>query len=186
MARLVHMCPSQKNPSNLQDPECPIVVVANKSDLPVDQNLPHESLEATAIFDWENGYVQCSAKDRININKIFKELLNQAKSRFDVSVRRNNRRPSVTQGFPYEAVTRHLPALAMMHHKITRTEEYGLKRRQSLPAAPPMTKLKNVEEEDEVFVENNVKKNEVKSSNGTPKQRRSSLAHLRRDSCKIS
>ena len=59
----------------------PIVVVANKSDLAVDTDLPHESLEATAIFDWENGYVECSAKDRININKIFKELLIQTKSR---------------------------------------------------------------------------------------------------------
>ena len=170
-----------------QDPECPIVVVANKSDLPVDQNLPHESLEATAIFDWENGYVQCSAKDRININKIFKELLNQAKSRFDVSVKPMNRRPSITQAIHSEVVTRHLPALAMMHQKIARTEEYGLKRRQSLPAAPPMIKLKNATENvnDDVFVEN-TKKTEVKSSHGTPKQRRSSLALLRRDSCKIS
>ena len=51
-----------------------------------DPDLPHESLEATAIFDWENGYVESSAKDRVNINKIFKELLIQAKSRFDVSI----------------------------------------------------------------------------------------------------
>ena len=162
------------------------MVVANKSDLPVDRKLPHESLEATAIFDWENGYVQCSAKDRININKIFKELLNQAKSRFDVSVKPMNRRPSITQAIHSEVVTRHLPALAMMHQKIARTEEYGLKRRQSLPAAPPMIKLKNVTESetDDVFVEG--KKSEVKSSHGTPKQRRSSLALLRRDSCKIS
>ena len=55
--------------------------MANKSDLAVDTDLPHESLEATAIFDWENGYVECSAKDRINVNKIFKELLIQTKSR---------------------------------------------------------------------------------------------------------
>ena len=164
------------------------MVVANKSDLPVDRNLPHESLEATAIFDWENGYVQCSAKDRININKIFKELLNQAKSRFDVSVKPINRRPSITQAIHSEVVARHLPAFAMMHQKLARSEEYGLKRRQSLPAAPPMIKsnVKNVnDEEDDVFVES-TKKTEVKSGQGTPKQRRSSLALLRRDSCKIS
>ena len=69
-----------------QDPDVPIVIVANKSDLTGDPDLPHESLEATAIFDWENGYVESSAKDRVNINKIFKELLIQAKSRFDVSI----------------------------------------------------------------------------------------------------
>ena len=62
------------------------MIVANKSDLTGDPDLPHESLEATAIFDWENGYVESSAKERKNINKIFKELLNQAKSRFDVSI----------------------------------------------------------------------------------------------------
>ena len=65
------------------------MIVANKSDLTGDPDLPHESLEATAIFDWENGYVESSAKDRVNINKIFKELLNQAKSRFDVSLATN-------------------------------------------------------------------------------------------------
>ena len=68
------------------DPEVPIVIVANKSDLEVDRSLPHESLEATAIFDWENGYVECSAKERKNINKIFRELLNQTKSRFKISI----------------------------------------------------------------------------------------------------
>ena len=158
--------------------------MANKSDVPVDKGLPHESLEATAIFDWENGYVQCSAKERVNINKIFKELLNQAKSRFDVSVR-PTRRGSITQAMNSEAVARHLPYL-MMHQKLARSEEHGLKRRQSLPAAPPLQKpLKNVDEEsdDSVFTDKKVGKT---SGSTTPKQRRSSLAMLRRDSCKIS
>lgn len=163
------------------------MIVANKSDLPLDKDLPHESLEATAIFDWENGYVQSSAKDRVNINKIFKELLNQAKSRFDVSVR-PVRRGSITQAMNSEAVARHLPYL-MMHQKLARSEEYGLKRRQSLPAAPPIQKLKNVDEEsDEVFTQttSSKKNSEAKSNGTTPKQRRSSIALLRRDSCKIS
>ena len=63
-----------------------MVIVANKSDLSIDSDLPYESLEATAIFDWENGYVVTSAKDKDSINKIFKELLVQAKPRFGVSM----------------------------------------------------------------------------------------------------
>ena len=69
-----------------KDESVPIVVVANKSDLALDPELPHDSLEATVIFDWENGYVESSAKERRNINKIFKELLQQAKARYDFSL----------------------------------------------------------------------------------------------------
>ena len=62
----------------------PIVVVGNKSDLTAsrDPQIPHESVEATVVFDWENGYVDSSAKERFNINKIFKELLQQSKHYF--------------------------------------------------------------------------------------------------------
>ncbi len=89
-----------------KDPDVPIVIVANKSDLTVHSDLPHESLEATAVFDWENGYVECSAKESININKIFRELLTQAKSRFDVSITS----PTKSQAFTNSAsVARHLP-----------------------------------------------------------------------------
>ena len=35
--------------------------------------------------DWENGYVECSAKDNINISAIFKELLEQAKVTYNLS-----------------------------------------------------------------------------------------------------
>ena len=89
-----------------KDPDVPIVIVANKSDMNPDSDLPLESLEATAIFDWENGYVEASAKESTNINKIFRELLNQAKSRFDVSITS----PSKTGTFTNSAsVARHLP-----------------------------------------------------------------------------
>ena len=50
--------------------QVPIVVVGNKRDGPVDPALPLESLEATVVFDWENGYCESSAKDKTNINKI--------------------------------------------------------------------------------------------------------------------
>ena len=90
------------------DPEVPIVIVANKSDLEVDRSLPHESLEATAIFDWENGYVECSAKERKNVNKIFRELLNQTKSRFKISISSPFKTPNQSVSSS-SSVVRHLP-----------------------------------------------------------------------------
>ena len=146
------------------------MVVANKSDLPVDGDLPYESLEATAIFDWENGYVESSAKDRLNINKIFKELLNQSKNRFDLSI-------------PSQGNSKNLKMNPKMAHDC-------LKRRQSLPAAPvflvPKLNQSKISEdlEEDVFV-NGSKDPKPKSRFSSP-ARRSSLAVLRRDSCKIS
>ena len=63
--------------------DIPIVVVGNKTDLTRDITM--EEVEATVKLDWENGYIECCAKDNINIESVFKELLNQAKSRFDFS-----------------------------------------------------------------------------------------------------
>ena len=62
----------------------PIVVVGNKCEVERhDGSILKETPEATVVFDWENGYVESSAKERRNINKIFKELLVQARSRYD-------------------------------------------------------------------------------------------------------
>ena len=97
-------------------------------------------------------YVICSAKDHININKIFKELLNQV------------RQGSIPQPM-------NLPYLMM-----------------SLPAAPPIQKLKSVDEEsNEVFASMTSSKNnsEAESKGAIPKQRHRSLALLRHYSCKI-
>ena len=61
----------------------PIVVVGNKCDLKTtrDDRIPEENtLDASISLDWENRFVQSSAKDRHNINKIFKELLQQSKA----------------------------------------------------------------------------------------------------------
>ena len=59
----------------------PIVIVGNKADLydSLHPGIPHESVEAISVFDWEHGYVQSSAKDRSNIDKIFTQLLHQFK-----------------------------------------------------------------------------------------------------------
>ncbi|GLG99148.1 Uncharacterized protein GBIM_05659 [Gryllus bimaculatus] len=42
----------------------PIVVVGNKRDLPPEQRA------TVAIFDWECGYVECSAKDNDHIVEV--------------------------------------------------------------------------------------------------------------------
>ena len=57
----------------------PIVVVGNKTDLP--RGISKELVEARVRHNWEHGYVECCAKDDVNITAIFRELLIQAKSR---------------------------------------------------------------------------------------------------------
>lgn len=59
----------------------PIVVVGNKSEL-AERAVMKEEAETIAIYDWECGYVECSAKENQNIVKVFKELLVQAKVQF--------------------------------------------------------------------------------------------------------
>jgi len=95
--------------------EVPIVVVGNKTDLP--REISKEEVEATVMFDWENGYMECCAKDNINITDVFKELLNQAKSRFDFS-NPVGRAPGSFSNTPLI-----------------------MKRRQSLPQVPAFTRL---------------------------------------------
>ena len=58
--------------------EMPVVVVGNKTDL--ERQIPREEAEATVLCDWENGYVECCAKDNLNVPAVFRALLVQAKS----------------------------------------------------------------------------------------------------------
>ena len=99
--------------------EIPIVIVGNKTDLP--REITKEEVEATVMLDWENGYMECCAKDNINISAVFKEILNQAKSRFDFS----NSVGRVQGSFP------NTPPI--------------MRRRQSLPQVPAFDRLMNVQ-----------------------------------------
>ena len=72
----------------------PIVVVGNKTDLP--REISKEFVEARVRYQWEHGYVECCAKDDVNITAIFRELLIQAKSRQVVSCRNLCRGSSFT------------------------------------------------------------------------------------------
>ena len=142
--------------SNLRDmihsdkgEKVPIVVVGNKSDLKTsrDPEIPHESVEATVVFDWENGYVESSAKDRFNINKIFKELLQQSKAKYYFETSSSSS-ASVTgsqcSNSPFNTPTKmgHQPAgfdWIKPNSRLNSSIEIEdcLKRRQSLPAVCP-------------------------------------------------
>ena len=69
-------------------PELPIVVVGNKSDL--ERNLDIAETESIVQCDWEQGYVECSAKDNENVQDIFKELLMQVRSQGEVLPAKSN------------------------------------------------------------------------------------------------
>lgn len=58
----------------------PMVIVANKHDLPEDQHLvDSDEIEALAVIDWNNGFIRASAAVNYNINEIFQQVLKQAK-----------------------------------------------------------------------------------------------------------
>ena len=74
----------------------PIVIVGNKNDLPMDQwQVQPELTETIAAMDWECGYVECSAKDNVGIMEVFKQLLVQAKIRYNLSPAVRRRRMSL-------------------------------------------------------------------------------------------
>ena len=131
-----------------------------------------------------------------NINKIFKELLQQAKSKYDFTV-------------PQLATANGLVNARVVNNSVGGPSE-ALKRRQSLPSVPPLLPkggLSSVGEEDVAVgdgsksqsnnplfavmsrIHGGGSRDSSKSPNnggGNRVKRRSSVAVLRRDSCKIS
>ena len=55
----------------------PIIIVANKLDLK-EKKVAMEMAESTVLLDWEHGYIEASAKENVNVDCVFKELLKQA------------------------------------------------------------------------------------------------------------
>ena len=55
----------------------PLVVVGNKMDLTPDGS--NKIFSTTVTRDWECGFIECSAKENVNVSDVFKELLGQIK-----------------------------------------------------------------------------------------------------------
>ena len=62
-----------------------IVVVGNKCDLECKRAVGRELAENVVQIDWDNGFIECSAKNNFNMTSIFKEMLVQSKLPFVVS-----------------------------------------------------------------------------------------------------
>lgn len=79
----------------------PIVVVGNKTDLDLEERqVDTETTESVVTVDWENGFVETSAKDNVNVSQVFKELLQQAKLKYNLSPALRRRR---RQSLPSQA-----------------------------------------------------------------------------------
>lgn len=73
----------------------PMVVVGNKADLEDERAVPLETAETIVLVNWENGFLETSAKDNLNVLHVFKELLKQAKIRYALSPAVKRRRQSM-------------------------------------------------------------------------------------------
>lgn len=93
-----------------------IVIVGNKADVE-ERKFPREITETIATVDWECGYVECSAKDNVGIVDVFKELLAQAKIRYNLSPavrRRRQSLPSYSTNHQQQQHKMHLTAKSVM------------------------------------------------------------------------
>ena len=141
--------------------DTPIVIVGNKADLhkSLDPEIPHESVEAISVFDWEHGYVQSSAKDRSNIDKIFTQVLQQFQVKYPYELKASEQayRKQQRKMPPFTKSTS--PPIALpccpqldwikINPKVKTSkvhEEDCLKRRQSLPRICP---AHNIAKEDD-------------------------------------
>lgn len=78
-----------------KQPDVPIVVVGNKCDLEKQREVQKEVADTIVGIDWENRFVECSAKENINIVRIFKEILLQANFPYDLNPAVQKRRTSL-------------------------------------------------------------------------------------------
>ncbi|XP_053625612.1 ras-related protein Rap-1 [Plodia interpunctella] len=117
----------------------PIVIVGNKVDLAETgaRQVEFHTTESVVTVDWENGFVEASAKDNINVSQIFKELLVQAKVKYNLSpaLRRRRRQslPTGPQGPPGASPTPpahqpHVPSPAQLAHLQQIRERHNSKR----------------------------------------------------------
>ncbi|KAM9784541.1 rasd family member 4 [Syngnathus typhle] len=61
-----------------EDKYMPIVVIGNKIDRQHERQVSSEDVVSTVELDWNNSFVEASAKEDINVRQVFRELLQQA------------------------------------------------------------------------------------------------------------
>lgn len=73
-----------------EDKYTPIVVVGNKVDQEEERQVSIEEVLSTVEMDWNNSYLEASAKENANVVEVFKELLQQVNlpSRLSPALRR--------------------------------------------------------------------------------------------------
>ncbi|GAA6096366.1 rasd family member 4 [Tachysurus ichikawai] len=73
-----------------EDKFTPVVVVGNKTDCKGDRRVNTEDVAATMELDWNNCFLEASAKENDNVLEVFRELLQQANvpSRLSPALRR--------------------------------------------------------------------------------------------------
>ncbi|XP_015431474.1 PREDICTED: ras-related protein Rap-2a [Dufourea novaeangliae] len=100
----------------------PIVVVGNKVDLVDSKQEVRPRFSTTrelVTIKWENGFVEVSAKENVNISQVFKELLIQAKLKYNLSpALRRRRRQSLPppQHLNSRSSSAHVPSPAQLQH----------------------------------------------------------------------
>ncbi|KAG7486241.1 GTP-binding protein Rhes-like [Solea senegalensis] len=73
-----------------EDKYTPIVVVGNKVDREEERQVSSDDVLSTVEMDWNNSYLEASAKENANVVEVFKELLQQVNlpSRLSPALRR--------------------------------------------------------------------------------------------------
>ncbi|XP_024216311.2 ras-related protein Rap-2a [Halyomorpha halys] len=114
--------------------QVPIVIVGNKIDLIEDDSQQDlsKTTESIVTVDWENGFVETSAKENLNVTKVFKELLSQAKVKYNLSpALRRRRRQSLPPQQPGSGTPVNNPAIpspAQLAHLQSLRERHASKR----------------------------------------------------------
>ncbi|KAK0174778.1 hypothetical protein PV327_010508 [Microctonus hyperodae] len=115
----------------------PIVVVGNKVDLLMESDetgcdceVNSEKTRELVETEWENGFVEVSAKNNINISQVFKELLVQAKVKYNLSPALRRRRRQSLPPPPQNSRTSnaHVPSPQQLYHLQQLRERSGGKR----------------------------------------------------------
>lgn len=82
-----------------------------------------EMTESIVTVDWENGFVEASAKENTNVARVFKELLVQAKVKYNLS-----------------------PALRRKRRQSLPPPQHGIDRNPAIPSPAQLAHLRSIQE----------------------------------------